>query len=134
MDETAKEVEEDGFILVSRDEENLVNVPQSISCAGYKKNEIQDNWHDPLSDIDRSIKSLSISLWPLNEFIHENPELAFEEHKAHDALTGFMRLHKGWKVTPSAYGMKTAWLAIYDSGKAGPVVSFNVEMGRPCSH
>ena len=32
-------------------------------------------------------------------------------------------------MTPSAYGMATAWVAAYDSGKRGPVVSFNVEMG-----
>lgn len=84
-----------------------------------------------LADIDTFIDNVAESLWPLNTFIHENPELAFQEHKAHNALTNFMRAREeGWKVTPSAYGMETAWLAIYDSGRPGPCVSFNVEMGK----
>jgi hypothetical protein len=92
------------------------------------------NQHVPLeylSDIDESIEQLHDHLWSVNKFIHENPELAFEEHKAHDALTNFMQLHKGWHVTRSAYGMKTAWQATFHSGLAGPVVSFNAEMGTP---
>ncbi|KAF2196560.1 putative amidohydrolase [Delitschia confertaspora ATCC 74209] len=119
--------ENEGFILVSRDCEFPENTHQAVS-------------HDYLSDIDNSIDSLRHQLWPLNKFIHENPELAFKEHKTHDALTSFMRLQKGWQVTPSTYGMETAWVAVYDSGKTGPVVSFNVEMdalpdlGHACGH
>jgi hypothetical protein len=91
----------------------------------------------PLADVDRTylsaidicIESLRASLWPLNRLIHENPELAFEEYKTHDALTAFMQSHKGWQVTRSAYGIDTAWVAVYSSERAGPVVSFNAEMG-----
>jgi hypothetical protein len=79
--------------------------------------------------IDDVVESLRDSLWPLNIFIHTNPELAFEEHKAHDALTKHMQLHENWQVTRSAYGLATAWVAVYDSRKPGPVVSFNAEMG-----
>jgi metal-dependent amidase/aminoacylase/carboxypeptidase family protein len=110
-------MEEDGFIIVPMRGDRL---PENVSVGticGY------------LSDIDHSIESLRPLLWPLNKFIHNNPELAFQEHKAHDAITNFMQSQKGWEVTRSAYGMKTAWVAVYDSGKAGPVVSFNAEMG-----
>jgi hypothetical protein len=82
-----------------------------------------------LSEIDDAIESLQTPLASLNTYIHENPELAFGEYKAHDALTEFVREQKGWQVTASAYGIKTAWVAMYDSGKSGPVVSFNAEMG-----
>jgi hypothetical protein len=82
-----------------------------------------------LHDIDDFIGGLQSSLWPLNQYIHDNPELAFEEHKTHDALTNYMQSHEDWQITTSAYGIKTAWIAAYDSGKAGPVVSFNAEMG-----
>jgi hypothetical protein len=82
-----------------------------------------------LAEIDRYIDDLEESLWPLNSYIHENPELAFEEHKAHEALTKFMQTREGWHVTPSAYGIETAWVASYDSGRPGPVVSFNAEYG-----
>jgi hypothetical protein len=87
-----------------------------------------------LSEIDECIEGFRTSLWPLNRFIHANPELAFEEYKAHDALTEFMRMQDGWKVTYSAYGMETAWVASYDSGQAGPAVSFNAEMGTSYRH
>jgi hypothetical protein len=82
-----------------------------------------------LPAINEAVEKLRAELWPLNEYIHGNPELAFEEHKAHEALTSFMQSHEGWRVTNSAYGIQTAWEAVYDSGKAGPVVSFNAEMG-----
>ncbi|KAK2598213.1 hypothetical protein N8I77_011639 [Diaporthe amygdali] len=72
--------------------------------------------------------------------IHDNPELGYEEHKAHALLTKFLKSKKGWEVTTSAYGMETAWVAVYDSGRSGPVVSLNVEMdalpkmGHACGH
>jgi metal-dependent amidase/aminoacylase/carboxypeptidase family protein len=72
---------------------------------------------------------ISVGLWPLNKTVHDNPELGFQEFIAHAALTKFFKSQAGWKVTPSAYGMATAWVAEWDSGKKGPVISFNVEMG-----
>lgn len=77
--------------------------------------------------VDRQVAG---SLWPVNKRIHDNPELGYEEFIAHEALTKFMRTREGWKVTPSAYGLETAWIAVYDSGRKGPVVSFNAEMGE----
>ena len=118
------ERERDGTIRLhphSRDTEDPGNVHQNGS-------------QEYLSEIDNFIKSLQASLWPLNKFIHENPELAFKEYKAHEALTEFVRSQKDWQVTTSAYGIETAWVAAYDSGKAGPVVSFNAEFGKPISH
>lgn len=84
-----------------------------------------------LSEISSYVDSLADALWPVNKTIHDNPEMGFEEHIAHRTLTNFMRTQSGWEVYPSVYGMSTAWLAVYDSGKKGPVVSFNAEMGMP---
>jgi hypothetical protein len=105
-----------GFILVPSADELLEDASKEMTQV-Y------------LTEIDKFVESLSSSLWSLNKFIHENPELAFKEHKAHEALTEFMRSQNGWKVTASAYEMETAWIAAYDSKRAGPVVSFNAEMG-----
>lgn len=69
-------------------------------------------------------------LWPMNKKIHDNPELNYKEFIAHKTLTSIMRSQPGWQVTPSAYGLATAWTAVYDSGREGPVVSFNAEMGK----
>jgi hypothetical protein len=81
----------------------------------------------PISEI---VDGLTEQFWPVNKRIHDHPELKFREHIAHDALTEYMRSRPGWSVTPSAYGMETAWVAYYDTGRPGPVVSFNVEMGE----
>ncbi|CAI6333517.1 unnamed protein product [Periconia digitata] len=120
-------MEVDDFIIVSSEED--------LTDLDYRN--MADNI---LTDIDMLIEELRETLWPLNRFIHKNPELAFKEYKAHDSLTEFMRKQEGWKVTSSAYGMETAWVATYDSGQAGPVVSFNAEMdalpnlGHACGH
>ncbi|KAJ6439306.1 peptidase M20 domain-containing 2 [Purpureocillium lavendulum] len=105
----------DGFILVPR--------------PGDERDTPSEAQPTFLSEIDDFVCALQHSLWPLNCYIHNNPELGYNEHKAHDALTSFMRSQRGWHVTPSAYGMETAWTAVYDSGRPGPVVAFNAEMG-----
>lgn len=33
-------------------------------------------------------------------------------------------------MTPSAYDIPTAFVAVFDSGRRGPVVSFNAEYGE----
>lgn len=76
------------------------------------------------------IDSISDALREVSLKIHDNPELNYDEFIAHETLTTFMRSRKGWKVTPSAYGIATAFLAEYDSGKKGPVISFNAEYGK----
>ncbi|KAI0840731.1 hypothetical protein F5Y06DRAFT_261634 [Hypoxylon sp. FL0890] len=93
-----------------------------------------------LDEISDFIDSIADDLWPVNKKIHDNPELGYEEYIAHETLTKFMASRPGWRVTPSAYGLATAWVAVFDSGKKGPVVSFNVEMdaldgiGHACGH
>jgi hypothetical protein len=136
-------MEADGFILVPGDgvpddeprgaERSLLSELDCIVEDLY--NDSSPN-NDPsgvenglLPEIDSIVEDLYNNLKPLNDFIHRNPELAFKEYQAHNALTKYMRSQKGWRVTSSAYGMETAWVAVYDSGKEGPVVSFNVEMG-----
>ncbi|PMB72703.1 Peptidase M20 domain-containing protein 2 [Beauveria bassiana] len=89
-----------------------------------------------LADIDTAVEAIGADFWPVNQHIHDNPELAWHEFIAHDALTAFMETQPGWKVRRSCYGLKTAWIAVYDSGVPGPVVSFNAEygIGHACGH
>jgi len=115
--------EEGGFVIVRQDD-----VPASGAEPEY------------LAEIARFVHDLTPALWPVNKTIHDNPELGYEERIAHKTLTSFMEAQPGWKVTRSAYGMETAWTAVFDSGTPGPVVSFNVEMdalpgiGHACGH
>ncbi|KAH7110597.1 hypothetical protein B0J11DRAFT_599320 [Dendryphion nanum] len=120
-------MEDDDFVIVPREEASSSMATQEIS-------------NSYLSEIDDFVENIQDILWPLNKYIHGHPELAFQEHKTHDALTGFMISQNEWEVIPSAYGMETAWIAIYQSGYSGPVVSFNAEMdalpnlGHACGH
>ncbi len=69
--------------------------------------------------------------------IHEHPELAFEEHHAHDALTAILE-REGVDVTRSAFGMETAFDAVV--GTEGPTVAVCLEydalpgVGHACGH
>lgn len=96
-----------------------------------------------LNSISAYVDSIADHLWIVNRQIHDNPELGYQEHTAHDTLTEFMQQQKGWTVTPSAYGLETAWIAVYDVGSQSSsqlTVSFNAEMdalvgiGHACGH
>lgn len=143
------EQEDDGFVVVrveditkSKVSGNFASIhddsinndhnEQDIDKEDDDSEEEGDGRPEYLREIATYINSLSEKLWPLNKYIHDNPELAFKEYKAHSALTNFMESQPGWQVTRSAYGMETAWVAVFDTGKPGPVVSFNVEMGKSC--
>lgn len=80
--------------------------------------------------VDSNLNSISSDLRALSLTIHDNPELNFKEYIAHKTLTSFLKRQKGWKVTPSAYGLETAFVAVFDSGRKGPVVSYNAEYGK----
>jgi metal-dependent amidase/aminoacylase/carboxypeptidase family protein len=69
--------------------------------------------------------------------IWSNPELAYEEHKAHDAICNFLE-EQGFTVTRHAYGLDTSFECI--SGTEGRLVNFNAEydalpgIGHACGH
>ncbi|KAH9987441.1 hypothetical protein F4779DRAFT_611419 [Xylariaceae sp. FL0662B] len=118
--------EVDDFVFVTHGDAGIVSSPSDEPVY--------------LGDISDFIDSIADELWPVNKKIHDNPELGYKEFIAHETLTKFMSSRSGWKVTASAYGLATAWVAAFDSGRKGPVVSFNVEMdaldgiGHACGH
>ncbi|EFX05757.1 peptidase m20 [Grosmannia clavigera kw1407] len=139
-------LESDGFVLVSH-----ADAVELGSREAREAREVSGRSASPpryLAAISACVDQASASLWPLNRHIHDHPELAFHEFEAHRRLTAFYEgraIGSGnhsarWTVTREAYGMRTAWVAVYDSGRAGPVVSFNVEMdalpgvGHACGH
>ena len=79
--------------------------------------------------ICRHVEGLNDELRRISISIHDNPELQYKEFHAHRVLTEYLATQDGWEVTPSAYGIATAFVAVYDSGRKGPVVSFNAEYG-----
>ncbi|TLS31202.1 hypothetical protein PpBr36_02176 [Pyricularia pennisetigena] len=73
----------------------------------------------------------------INDQIHANPELAYEEFKAHDAFVTLLRKLQ-FEVIPHAYGVETAFCVEYGSG--GRLVVYNAEydalpgIGHACGH
>ncbi|KAL1744572.1 hypothetical protein HDZ31DRAFT_63944 [Schizophyllum fasciatum] len=94
---------------------------------------------DRQDEISAFVDAQTDALRELNLKIHDNPEIAYHEFLAHEALADFMEA-RGWVVTRGAYGLATAFVAVHDSGLKGPVVSFNAEydclkdLGHACGH
>lgn len=69
--------------------------------------------------------------------IHANPELAYKEYKAHDAICSLLE-ELGYQVKRHAYGLETAFEVV--SGNGGRTVNFNAEfdalpgIGHACGH
>lgn len=90
-----------------------------------------------LSELDAYVTSINDKLKDINKYIYNNPEIKWEEHKAHDVLCDFLE-KEGFKVTRHAYGLDTAFKCVYGEGGRG--VEFNAEydalpgIGHGCGH
>ncbi|OJJ73492.1 hypothetical protein ASPBRDRAFT_41176 [Aspergillus brasiliensis CBS 101740] len=88
--------------------------------------------------ISQAIDKVSAGLRELSLKIHENPELCYGEHKAHDAICNYLNT-LGLDVKPKAYGLETSFLAEYGN-EDGKVVDFCAEydalpeIGHGCGH
>ena len=86
---------------------------------------------------NETIEAADAALRELSLDIHAHPELGFEEHHAHAALTGFLEA-RGFAVERGAYGMETAFKAVAGSG--GPAIAVICEydalpgIGHACGH
>ncbi|KAM3503792.1 hypothetical protein MY11210_008587 [Beauveria gryllotalpidicola] len=90
-----------------------------------------------INTIRRAVDSNFESISKINSQIHSEPELAYEEHKAHANFVSVLK-SLGFQVTPQAYGVATAFSAEYGSG--GRLVVYNAEydalpgIGHACGH
>jgi len=77
--------------------------------------------------------------YDISIYIGENPELGHEEFKACKVLTDTLIKHD-FAVEIGTLGLKTAFTATFDSGKAGPTIGFMAEydalpeVGHACGH
>jgi amidohydrolase len=92
------------------------------------------------SAISDYIDSITDDLSSINTEIHSNPELGYEEVKAHKLLTSFMEEQEGWNVTRSVGNISTAFMAVFEGTGDGPIIGFNAEydalpgLGHACGH
>ncbi|PWY95427.1 amidohydrolase [Aspergillus sclerotioniger CBS 115572] len=95
------------------------------------------NIEEVKASVDAALKILQTSLRELNREIWSNPETAYQEHRAHDTICGFLE-NQGFTVTRHAYGLDTSFEAI--SGSGGRLINFNAEydalpdIGHACGH
>ena len=84
-----------------------------------------------------TIDSCEQDLFQLSNEIWKNPELAYEEYKAHELLTNFLE-KKGFTVERSYTGIKTAFRATFGSGRPNICVICEYdalpEIGHACGH
>jgi amidohydrolase len=89
------------------------------------------------SDISKAVDALYPPIAVLSRRLHDNPEVAFEEHKSSALLVDFLRKHD-FKVEMGVCKLPTAFAARYGAGK--PVVAFLAEydalpgLGHACGH
>jgi len=95
---------------------------------------------DPLKPrISDAVDQLADELEQLSLQIHDHPELAFKEEKAHDWLTEFLEKH-GTRVERGVGGLPTAFRATIPGQGAGPTVAILCEydalpgIGHACGH
>jgi amidohydrolase len=73
----------------------------------------------------------------INHQIHSNPELKFEEYKAHQNICALLK-SLGHSVSQHAYGLETSFET--ESGRGGRLIVFNAEydalpgLGHACGH
>lgn len=92
------------------------------------------------TSISDYVDFITDDLSSINTEIHSNPELGYEEVKAHELLTSFMEEQEGWNVTRSVGNISTAFMAVFEGSGEGPIVGFNAEydalpeLGHACGH
>ncbi|KAJ5813223.1 hypothetical protein N7447_010246 [Penicillium robsamsonii] len=98
---------------------------------------ITTNIEEVKSFADATIEALQQKLRELNHEIWSNPELAYQEHRAHDTICDFLE-GQGFTVTRHAYGLDTSFEVL--SGTGGRLINFNAEydalpeIGHACGH
>lgn len=90
-----------------------------------------------MSVIENEIQDRHPEISSINKKIHESPELAYEEHRAHNNFVSLLK-SLGFNVTPHAYGLETSFSAEF--GRGGRLIVFNAEydalpgIGHACGH
>lgn len=94
--------------------------------------------------IDAAFQTHRSELWELATAIHSHPELALQEHFAHQTLCDLLERH-GFQVTRHYLGLETAFLATFEVGSGAtsehvPTIAFLAEydalpgIGHACGH
>lgn len=92
-----------------------------------------------ISAITDACEEVSGKVIAISRYIHSHPEVALQEYRAAAHLTERLR-QEGFIVDEAAGGLPTAFRAVYDTGREGPVFAFIAEydalpeIGHGCGH
>ncbi|HPW54005.1 MAG TPA: M20 family metallopeptidase [Erysipelotrichaceae bacterium] len=94
--------------------------------------------YDYRKSIENIIDNHFAELWEMSEFIHANPELAFEEFKAAKVQTDYLE-KQGFAVERGVANLDTAFVATFVSGNGKPAIGIVSEydalpIGHACGH
>ncbi len=94
----------------------------------------------PLKDeVIKEVDRLAGELVATSRFLHQHPELAYEEREAAGRLTALLKA-RGFEVTEGAGGLPTAFLARAGAGRPSATIAFLAEydalpsLGHACGH
>lgn len=101
------------------------------------QNDKADMLEGPRLTIASTIDGANAELHKVNKALHENPELGFEEHFAHETITSYLS-SLGYSVKKHAYGLDTSFEAEYGSGGRLVVICAEYDalpgIGHSCGH
>ncbi|KAF2625502.1 metal-dependent amidase/aminoacylase/carboxypeptidase [Macroventuria anomochaeta] len=89
------------------------------------------------SIVTSTIDGADSELHKINKALHENPELGYEEHFAHQTITSYLS-SLGFNVKKHAYGFDTSFEAEYGSGGRLVIICAEYDalpgIGHSCGH
>lgn len=114
----------------------LGGVPSKIDSEQISKPAVLD-YEAIRSTINSRIDSSITELHDINRALHSHPEIAYEEHFAHDSITSFLEGH-GYSVKRHTYSLDTSFEAEYGSGGRLVIVCAEYDalpaIGHACGH
>lgn len=89
------------------------------------------------STITSTVGNADPELHRVNKALHANPELAYQEHFAHETITSYLS-SIGFEVKKHAYGFETSFEAEYGSGERLVIICAEYDalpgIGHSCGH
>lgn len=109
------------------------------TLAGLQPEETRTPEMRPKDEVINEVDRLAAELVATSHFLHQHPELAYEERESARRLTSLLKVH-GFEVIDGAGGLPTAFLARAGVERPSATVAFLAEydalpsLGHACGH
>ncbi|PWY98627.1 amidohydrolase [Testicularia cyperi] len=121
---------------------NLPSYHDAQQAGSSADEQLSQAMSDVAKTLELEIAALDKELRDLSLKMHSHPEIQYQEYKTHDLFVEYFKTKKEWKLTPKAYGLDTAWEAVFShkAGKDTRTIGFQSELdalpgiGHACGH